>query len=1109
MGRGAFSRVLIANRGEIAIRISAAAAELRLETLAVYAPDDARSRHVLLADRAVPLTGEGARAYLDIDQLIAVARAHGCDAVRPGYGFLSEDWRFADACGRAGLVFVGPGPETLALLGDKARARALAARVGVPVLEGTQAPVSLEEARDVFRALPQGSAMVLKAVAGGGGRGMGLVRSEDTLASNYQRCEREARLAFGDGGLIAERFMEFARHVEIQIVADAHGEIVAAGERECSLQRRNQKLVELAPAPGLAPGLRARLIAAAVQLAQSGGYVGLGTFEFLLEAGTAGEDDGAFAFIEANPRLQVEHTVTEEAFGVDLVQTQFRIAAGETLSAFGFTPQRFEAPRRAAMQMRINLEEMEASGLARPTAGPRIASYGFPSGRGVRVDGYGYAGYDTNPRYDSLIAKLIVATDTLDFEALATKALRALGEVRLTGVETNLPFLRALLARPELASGRLFTRFIDDHAAALVEAARAMPGPADAGSGAEAAPEGPVAGDERPPDGAEWITAPMQGVIASLHVGDGDVVAGGQQLATIEAMKMVHAIEAPSAGAILLARAAVGQFVRPGAPLFAFVPAAGREGGRDRAEADLDPGRIRADLAALLERRRLGTDEGRAEAAAKRRRQGGRTVRENIADLCDPGSFLEYGDLAIAAQRTRRSEDDLIRNTPADGMVAGIGTVNGERFGPERGQCAILAYDYTVLAGTQGHVNHKKKDRMLELAERRRLPVILFSEGGGGRPGDTDVLMVAGLDILSFACFAKLSGLTPLVGINSGRCFAGNAALLGCCDVIIATRSSSIGMSGPVMIEGGGLGVFHPDEIGPLSVQWANGVVDIAVRDEAEAVAVAKRYLAFFQGRLPDWTAPDQTPLRALVPEDRTRIYDIRKVITGLVDEGSLLELRAGYGLGIVTALARIAGRPIGLIANNPMHLGGAIDGPAADKASRFMQLCDAVDVPIVSLCDTPGFMVGPDTEKTAVVRRFARMFVTAAGMTVPVLSVVLRKAYGLGALSMIKGNSRQSDFVVSWPTGEFGGMGIEGAIKLGFRKEMEAIADTAARERFYREKVAEAYAFGRALNAAAQFEIDSVIDPAETRGWIETHLRTLPDPAPRAHKKRTHIDTW
>jgi acetyl-CoA carboxylase carboxyltransferase component len=598
------------------------------------------------------------------------------------------------------------------------------------------------------------------------------------------------------------------------------------------------------------------------------------------------------------------------------------------------------------------------------------------------------------------------------------------------------------------------------------------------------------------------IDAPMQGTIVAINVAPGDSVELHQPLLVIESMKMEHVIMSEHTGVIDTIGVEVGATVHAGDLLVAIVEGEVGAEVTAPAAANVQSDAIRADLAEVVERHSLGYDEQRPDAVERRRRTGQRTTRENVDDLVDPGSFVEYGPMVIAAQRRRRELDDLIHRTPADGLVAGIGTVNGHRT-------IVMSYDYTVLAGTQGLQNHRKKDRLFELAERLRLPVVFFTEGGGGRPGDTDGSGVSGLDCMAFALWGSLSGLVPLVGINSGRCFAGNAALLGCCDVVIATANSNIGMGGPAMIEGGGLGIYEPEDVGPMSVQVPNGVVDIAVEDEAEAVAAAKKYLSYFQGPVPTWTCPDQLALRRAIPENRLRVYDVRGVVNGLADDDSVLELRPQFGVGMVTALVRVEGRPMGLIANNPTHLAGAIDADGADKAARFMQLCDAYDLPILFLCDTPGIMVGPEAEKTALVRHVSRMFVTSGSLTVPFFTIILRKGYGLGAQTMAGGSFKSPIFTVSWPTGEFGGMGLEGAVRLGYRKELEAIEDPAERDALFEEMVARMYEHGKALNTSTYFEIDDVIDPAESRRWIISALDAAPPPPPRSGKKRPNIDTW
>ncbi len=513
--------------------------------------------------------------------------------------------------------------------------------------------------------------------------------------------------------------------------------------------------------------------------------------------------------------------------------------------------------------------------------------------------------------------------------------------------------------------------------------------------------------------------------------------------------------------------------------------------------AENDP--VRPDLAELRTRVGATLDPARPEAVARRRKTGQRTARENIDDLIDAGSFSEYGGLALAAQRARHSTPELIAVSPADGLITGTATIEGARV-------MVLAYDYTVFAGTQGGMSHKKLDRMLALASDWRLPIVLVAEGGGGRPNDTDMPLVAGLDTPSFHAFARHGGLAPRIGIVSGRCFAGNAALLGLCDVVIATENSSIGMGGPAMIEGGGLGTFTPEEVGPIEMQTKSGVVDVRVADEAAAVAVARRYLAYFTQPTTAWTCADQAVLRTILPAERRRAFKIRPVIEALADTGSVLELRGEFGLAAVTALVRIEGRPVGLIANSSQHLGGALDSDACDKLARFLQLCDVFGLPVLSLCDTPGFMVGPKAEATGLVRHASRLFAVAASLAVPFFTVILRRGYGLGAQAMAGGHFHAGAFTISWPSGEFGAMGIEGAVRLSLRKQLEALPDEPARDAMVAEHMAIAHERGKAISMASYLEIDGVIDPADTRAWVARGMVAMPVPATRS---RRFLDTW
>ncbi|HEX3173581.1 MAG TPA: carboxyl transferase domain-containing protein [Solirubrobacterales bacterium] len=526
--------------------------------------------------------------------------------------------------------------------------------------------------------------------------------------------------------------------------------------------------------------------------------------------------------------------------------------------------------------------------------------------------------------------------------------------------------------------------------------------------------------------------------------------------------------------------------------------------GEERSE----PGVVGDGLAELLHRRGLTRDEARPGAVQRRHEAGGRTARENLEDLVDSGTFVEYGRFAIAAQRGRREVEDLIARTPADGLIGGTARVNGDLFG-ERAACAVLSYDYTVLAGTQGALGHRKKDRLFELIERLRLPTVLYAEGGGGRPGDTDYPVVSALDTRAFALWAKLSGLVPRIAVVAGRCFAGNAVLAGCSDLIVATQNVSLGMGGPAMIEGGGLGKVDPDEVGPIEMQSRNGVVDLAVADEAEATAATKRLLAYFQGATKPGAEPDQARLRDLVPERERRAYDVGLVIETLCDEGSVTFLRERFAPEMVTALGRIEGRPAGFLANDTRHMAGAITADAGDKASRFLQLCDCFGLPVVSLLDTPGMMVGPDAEQTALVRRASRLLLAGAALRVPLIAVVLRRGYGLGAQAMTGGSLHEPLLTVAWPGAHLGPMGLEGAVRLALRKELAEIEDEGEREQRVRDLTAQAERNARALNAAALFELDDVIDPAETRSLIASTLTAAAAHGERTADDRRFVDAW
>ncbi|MDE2746295.1 MAG: carbamoyl-phosphate synthase large subunit [Chloroflexota bacterium] len=1133
---GSVSKLLIANRGEIAIRVARAASDLGIGTVAVYSGDDARSLHVHAADEAVALDGLGVPAYLDIDGLIEAARSTGCDAVHPGYGFLAESADFARACRDAGITFVGPTPHLLDLFGDKVRARQAAREAGVPVIEGSDEAVTLQQALEFFESLGDDAAIMLKAVAGGGGRGSRAVTSIDELESAWERCVSEAQMAFGSGALYVEQLIPRARHIEVQVIGDLHGGVGHLWERECSVQRRFQKIVEIAPAPHLGAETRDAIVEAAVRIARDVGYSSLGTFEFLLDAS---EDSGdRFYFLEANARLQVEHTVTEQVTGVDLVQSQLRAARGTTIADLGLDDPSWLRPRGFAIQTRVNMETLAPDGSVRPASGT-LKAYEAPSGPGVRTDGFGYVGYQTSSAFDSLLAKVIAHSPTPSFADALTRSLRALSEFRIEGVASNIPFLTNVLQHDDLAEGRVHTRWVDEQMAELASSNGAQrvrylsteAPTADTGfAGARVDSRDPLAlfeHDQRVkqeqsiqvleedapdltgPEGSVGLPAPIQGTIVSIMVEEGQEVRQGQDLVAMEAMKMEHVIQADRDGIVKTLACSVGDVIREGFPLVFILEAEVSVEALGGGEL-IDPDFIRPDLQENYDRHAYTLDENRPVAVAKRRGRGYRMPRENIEQLVDEGSFQEYWPLIVARQHQRNTDEQLRENTPNDGLLAGTATINRDLFEDERDARAIVVhYDYTVLAGTQGGRNHYKQDRMFEMARRFNFPIVFYTEGGGGRPGDDRTGPGVAFDTYTFTQFSKLSGLVPLVGVTNGRCFAGNTALLACCDVIIATEGSTVAMGGPAMIEGGGLGIYTPEEVGPMSFQVPNGVVDILCQDEEEATEVAKQYLSYFQGPIKEWTAPDQRRLRHIVPENRLRLYDMKEIIDTIADEGSVLEIREKFGIGIITAFIRVEGQPIGVIANNPHHLAGAIDSDGSDKGARFLQLCDAFDIPVLSLMDCPGMMVGPDVEATALVRHCARMFNTGANLSVPLFGVVVRKAYGLGVQAMCGASALVGFFTVAWPTAEFAGMNIEGSVKLGYRKELIAIEDAEERIETYEKMVERAYDNAKAVNAAAGGGLDDVIDPAETRTWIVNGLNRLPPTPRRTGKKRPYIDTW
>ncbi|MFT5839209.1 MAG: acetyl-CoA carboxylase carboxyltransferase component [Flavobacteriales bacterium] len=585
--------------------------------------------------------------------------------------------------------------------------------------------------------------------------------------------------------------------------------------------------------------------------------------------------------------------------------------------------------------------------------------------------------------------------------------------------------------------------------------------------------------------------APNIGSIVAVLVGQDEQVNINQPLVIIEAMKMQTTLCAEVSGK-------VGQvFVKIDDECFVGMPLVDiHSDGANKTKTEIMSCTQNTNQKLLDElriREALTLDEQRAEQQQKRWKKGYLTARENLQNLCPVNSFMEYGQMAVAAQRLRRDYDDLKSATAADGVITGIGQINQGLVVEQNTQTAIVINDYSVLAGSQGYFHHLKLDRILAVASDKKYPVVMFTEGGGGRPGDTDITTVnSGLQCQSFATWASLQGKVPRISVANGYCFAGNAALFGAADITIATQSSWIGMAGPAMIEGGGLGVVKPTDIGPSAKQVKNGVIDILVENEQQAAKMAKKCLLYFQGPIVDEqksTFADQQALNHVLPEDRRFVYDVKEIINILADCDSFTEIKSQFGAAIITGFMHLQGHPVGVIASNCKVLGGAIDVDAGEKSSQFMHLCQQFSIPLIVLCDTPGFMVGPDHEDTGAVRRLSQLFVAGSQLTVPLVAVILRKCYGLGAQALLGGNTSQPNYTIAWPTGEFGAMGLEGAVKLGFTKELAAVQDPAERKILYDQLLAEQYQKGQAQEVASVLEIDAVIEPANTR---ETLLLAL-----------------
>lgn len=1081
------SRLLIANRGEIAIRIARACAELGVETVAVAPQDDTLSLHFRKCDRAAILPGKGVAAYLDGPAIIAVAKAEGCDAIHPGYGFLSESAQFAQLCIEAGLVFIGPSVETLAAFGDKTSAIAAARNSGLAVAAGLHGSCTLEQAAAFMRGLPDAASIMVKAVAGGGGRGMRVVARQQDLADAWKRCAAEALAAFANADLYVEEYIARARHIEVQVAGDVHGDVAHLFERECSAQRRHQKLVEIAPSPWLPKELRDRLTADAVRLAQDARYVGVGTVEFLVELDQEGRATGRYVFVEMNPRLQVEHTVTEEALQIDLVRGQIEIACGRLLEEIGFAAAMRRGPVGHAMQLRINSEVLAPDGSFHP-AGGMLTAFNPPAGRGVRLETAAYAGLKIHSGFDSLLAKLVIHSPDNDFDALAARARHALREFQIEGVETNLPLLQKLLHGDDFRRGRVDTGYIDRSARALAADGVDVPAlhpalpahsiSAETQSTVQAVPDIP---------GLVAFRVPMGGTVTQLHIEEGGSISASQPIAVIEAMKMETTLAAFEGGEIERILVAVGDAVQAGDALYLYFPAAiGSEAATAGPKRDDSSREV---IEELRRRKQALLDENRAEAMARLARRGALSARARIAALCDEASFQEIGGLV----RPDYSDGDA----PADGMIMGTARIDGRAV-------AVIAQDYSVFGGSTGHLGGAKLDRAARLALQAGIPLVMLLDGGGHRiqDGQSSRHYADGAGTIMQE-LAHLSGWAPIVSAVMGFGFAGNTNFSSFADLVVMVRNrSTMGIAGPALVKVATGEAISAEALGGADIQVRqNGLADLGVDTEDEAFAAIRRFLSYLptNASLPPPVrqamsslsqAERMQALAQAIPANSKRSYDIRSIIELIADEDSVYEKKPEFAGNIVTAFARLDGRPVGFIANQPLVAGGMLDAAACEKGAHFIATCDAYGLPVIYLIDVPGAAVGSLAERTVLGRRSAKLMQAIGQATVPRISIVLRKGYGMGYVAMGGGRTFEPDAVFAWPTAEICAMSIEGATDVAYRKDYEAAPDPGARRK---EIIEEMRRNVSAFKAAEGFGIDDVIDPCTTRERLIEVLSRAP----------------
>ncbi|MCP5029493.1 MAG: ATP-grasp domain-containing protein [Actinomycetia bacterium] len=1110
------NRVLIANRGEIAIRVARAAAGLGMESVSVHAPVDALALHTRMTTETRELAGDGTdpvAAYLDAEALVRIAGETGCDCVHPGYGFLAENAAFAKLCTEAGLTFVGPSPPALALFGDKVQARQLARSLSIPVVEGsTNALASVAQAAELAATI--GYPIMLKASAGGGGRGMRVVASEADLAEAFERCRSEAAAAFGDGALFLEQLVERPRHIEIQVLADGHGSAVHLHERDCSVQLRNQKVVEIAPAPELSDRLKARMCADALELVGAAGLVNAATVEFLVTPYT----DEHF-FIECNPRIQVEHTVTEQVTGVDLVEAQFLIAGGASLADVGLADQDSVGPPRGfAVQARV-----VATG-----SGPMTA-YKEPSGPGVRVDSAGYAGYSPPPQFDPLFAKVIGTAHS--YTGALGRARRALEEFLVGGLPTNIGQLTAMLCHDSVRAGDARTTLLTE-APELMTAASVENGSLallqDQGTGPGAPAPILTAESLDVDEGQQGIECPMASTVLEIRVAEGDPVRAGDTLLVVNAMKMETQITAPCSGTVAAVQdLEVGDAISAGQVVVVLSP--GDAGDTAPAPSGADSwAPVMQDVRTLqgLANERLGP-ESDEPGVVRQRDRGKLTCRQRIGLLLDDDSFREVGSLAGFA--SYGDEGEVAAFTPAN-HVGGWGTIAGRTS-------VVCADDFTSRGGhADGAIGAKSLylDRLSMELQAPSIRLLDGSSGGGSvaamvpkqkEAGESTAKESSGAikagrprvsggggsflpGHLGSTPYTRQLSTVPVVNMLLGSVVGIGAAkaVLGHFSVMVRDIAQLFVAGPPVVSHAMGYDITKED-LGDWRIHCTNGSVDNLATTEDEAAAMVRQFLSYLPSSVyepPPVLAPDPSDppdrsdeeLFSIIPRKRTTTFDIRRAISLMADKDSFFEVGPLWGTDQVTGFVRFNGHPLGVIASDSRHEnGGALTADGCSKLTRHLDLCDLFHLPVLNLVDNPGFAVGLEHEIAGTIRRGAEWMVAFAQVQVPMFTVLMRRSFGVAGNNYATPRT-QPAVRVTWPAADVGGIPPEGGIEAAYKRQLAEAEDPAALRAELNARIESARGPVGPLN---RFEIEEMVDPRDTRRlvceWVETAYRIISQP--------------